>query len=302
MSNAASTMVGALWLLGCGGRAHGEPIEEPNNLAGGAALVGGQGGTGSAAGGAGAGGALLGRSGAGGAASGSAGEPEEPREPPTHIAGRWALFSFADPVGVQLVQAEWDLTGMGCAAGTPPAGMLPNYCGDIAGKVEGNRATFGFSFESYRYQAETVISADGTRMTGRFHGVQDWLAYPTAWLRVPDEAAYLEVKGTALEPPALAGWYDLELVEGDGSDYAPGASYRLRYSRRAIEGALGSFWGTEAGDPALGSPIHVGPVPATSPELPTELQLEFGDAALREVRAKTASGNAYTFAATRAAP
>jgi hypothetical protein len=299
VTKSASLLLSILWLLGCGGRAHSGLAEGSNSMAGGTALSG-SGGTAGAPSTSGTGGASLGASGAAGATG-----PDEPDGPmpqaPQQIPGRWALFSFDDPVGVKLVQTDGNLVGSGCAAGTPPLGNLPSFCGDLVGKVEGNQATFGFSFEGYRYVAETLISVDGTRMTGRFHAV-DWIDYPTAWLRVPENATYLEMMGTLLEPEELAGWYDLELVEADGGEYQAGIKYPLHYSRRSIAGALGCFWGTEASDPALGSPIRVGPVPATSPELPTDLQIEFADAGLRDVRATTASGHVYSFTAKRTSP
>ena len=69
-----------------------------------------------------------------------------------------------------------------------------------------------------------------------------------------------------------------------------------------ILGELGSFWGSEASDPAAGSPIRVGPVSATSPELAIGMQLEFVASGLTEVQVTTGSGNTYTFSASRAAP
>jgi hypothetical protein len=67
-----------------------------------------------------------------------------------------------------------------------------------------------------------------------------------------------------------------------------------------IQGALGSFWGTEASDPARGNPIRVGPVPATSPELPVDLTIAFEERGLTHVLAKTPSGGSYAFRAERA--
>jgi hypothetical protein len=177
-----------------------------------------------------------------------------------------------------------------------------SFCGDVSGKVHGNTASFGFNFEQYRYRAETVISVDGQRMTGRFHGAASWMDSPTAWLRVPDGAEYLEVIGGAFEPEGLNGSYELYLLRGAADEYQQGTPYHFHYSRRAIHGALGSFWGSEASDPNAGSPIRVGPVSATSPELPTSLSIEFSAAGLTQVDVKTASGNAYIFSAKRQAP
>jgi hypothetical protein len=226
-------------------------------------------------------------------------DPDPEPEAPMQIAGRWAQFGFEDPVGVKLIQTKGSLVGEGCAAGTPPLQMAQQYCGAIEGKITGHLASFGFHFDRNDYRAETVVSGDGRRMTGRFHGASAWLEHPTAWLRVADDAAFLESMGAPNEPEGLAGWYELEITEADGDEYQWKVPYRVYYSRRAIQGALGSFWGTETTDPALGSPIRVGPVPATSPELPVDLSIDFAASGLTSVRAKTASGNSYTFRATR---
>lgn len=282
----------AALLLACGGRSSrndlGEVVLPPSS--GGAAGA--------------AGSALTGGSSAWGGSRAAGGEPptlepEPDGRPPAKIAGRWAQFGFEDPVGVQLTQTNGKLIGRGCAAGAPPLAMDETYCGDLNGTVDGNEASFGFGFEGYRYQAQTVISADGQRMTGRFHGILDWLESPTAWLRLPDDAVFLEAMGKPSEPEALSGWYELRLTDGTAGEYQSGVPYRFLYSRRAIEGALGAFWGTEASDPAAGGPIRVGPVAATSPELPVSLQIEFSEHGLTEVKAQTASGNSYSFSAQR---
>jgi hypothetical protein len=283
-------------LAACGGRAHEGSGTEPPSDVGGSAAVGGAGSSGGAMASSGTGGGL--------AASGSGGAIElgpEP-QPPMQIAGRWAQFGFEDPVGVRLTQTNGSLVGEGCAAGAPPLEMEQSYCGAISGKVIGNQATFGFPFEGHYYQAETVISADGQRMTGRFHGVSGWLDQRTAWLRVADDAYFLDLMGAPDEPVALADAYLLDLEQGDGDEYQRGVAYRVHYSRRALHGALGSFWGTEATDPALGSPIRVGPVPATSAELPVDLSLDFAEKGLTAVRATTASGHRYSFRAQRETP
>lgn len=293
MKSLRYVVLGACTLLACGGRSKENGVDEL------AAGTSGAGGT-----------ALAGTGGTTLSASGShaaGGDPPTVRprpepEPPVQIAGRWAMFGFEDPVGIRLTQTNGQLVGRGCAAGVPPLNMEPSYCGDVNGTVEGNTATFGFSFEQYRYQAETVISADGQRMTGRFHGASSWMTTPTAWLRVPAGAEYLEVMGGALEPEGLSGWYELYLLEGAAGEYEQGTPYRLYYSRRAIQSALGSFWGSEASDPAAGSPIRVGPVSATSPELAIGMQIEFVASGLTQVEVTTGSGNSYSFSASRSEP
>jgi hypothetical protein len=139
-------------------------------------------------------------------------------------------------------------------------------------------------------------------MTGRVPGASSWMKTPTAWLRVPADAEYLEVMGGAFEPEGLSGWYELYLLEGAGAEYEQGAPYRFHYSRRAIQGELGSFWGSEASDPAAGSPIRVGPVSATSPELAIGMQIQFVASGLTRVEVTTGSGNTYTFRASRSEP
>jgi hypothetical protein len=294
MKSLSYVALGAGALLACGGRATSNDLDE---------LVPVTNGTG---GGTSAG--TAGTAGTGLATSGShaaGGEPStiQPKpEPPVQIAGRWAMFGFEDPVGIRLTQTNGQLVGRGCAAGVPPLDLEPSYCGDVNGTVEGNTAAFGFSFEQYHYQAETVISADGQRMTGRFHGASSWMKTPTAWLRVPADAEYLEVMGGAFEPEGLSGWYELYLLAGAGAEYEQGTPYRFHYSRRAIQGDLGSFWGSEATDPAAGSPIRVGPVSATSPELAIGMQIEFVASGLTQVDVTTGSGNTYTFSARRSEP
>jgi hypothetical protein len=68
-----------------------------------------------------------------------------------------------------------------------------------------------------------------------------------------------------------------------------------------LRGDLGAFWATELAVPTDGNSVHVGPVPATSPELTVEMQLDFGGQGFTRVTATTASGHVYVFAATRVA-
>src|SRR5450432_2584789 len=95
------------------------------------------------------------------------------------------MFTFEDPVGVELSEADGALSGRGCAGGLPsPNNNLTVFgCGVASGKVTGHQAFLSFSFESYTYAADTTISADGSRMTGRFHDTSEWEAYPMAWRR-----------------------------------------------------------------------------------------------------------------------
>ena len=291
-----------LLLTGCGGHSLKPGAEEPSPQGGGAGLAGAPasaqaGSSGSAAG-------LGPLAGAGGSA-GSVTDPEP--VPPAQIAGRWAMFNFEDPVGVDLVQSGSVLTGSGCAAGAPPLTEAPKiFCGAIKGKVVGNAATFGFPFEynNYYYFAETTVSKDGQRMTGRFHAI-DFLDYPTAWLRLVDDQAYLPQAQSprALDDP-LSGAYQVKVIAASqgGSDYEIDKTYRLNYFHHGLSGDLGSFWHSEATDPFEGSPIRVGPVAETAPELPTAIELDFEEDNFTEIRATTPKGHIYTFRASRIVP
>jgi hypothetical protein len=216
------------------------------------------------------------------------------------------MFNFEDPVGVQLAQSGSVLTGSGCAAGAPPlAEFAKSFCGAIKGAVVGNTATFEFRFEPYyQYYAETTVSKDGQRMTGRFHAVE-FLDNPTAWLRLADDQVYLpQAQGPrALEDP-LSGAYQIKVIAASqgGSDYVVDKTYRLNYFRHGLSGDLGSFWNTEATDPLEGSPLRVGPVAETAPELPTAIELDFEDDNFTEIRATTPRGHTYTFRASRIVP
>ena len=85
----AATLVASA-LAACGGRAQNQELGSKTFAAGAAGLENG---------------AQSGQSGAAGEA--------------TNIAGRWAMFTFEDPVGVELSEAEGALSGQGCAGGVP---------------------------------------------------------------------------------------------------------------------------------------------------------------------------------------
>jgi len=271
-------------------------------------------------GGAGVGGGPVGGTSTGGSAgsapAGSGGAAAPVDRPLVDISGRWGMFTFEDPVGVQLVQApDGTLTGRGCIAGAPDAsGFLappisPDWCGQITGAVRGRAAAFGFRFTfagQSGYSARVTVSEDGRRMAGVFNnGVAD-LEYPMAWLRVADDATWLPyTKATIGEDPAH-GHYQLTLVTADseGSEFQPDKAYLLAYTRDGIWGELGSFWNTEL-VPDTSKPngaLRVGPVPPTLTGLPTALSLVADGGDLRGVTASTASGGRYTFTAARQQP
>lgn len=290
-----------LLLTACGGQALKPSSDEPSPQGGGAGLAGAP--ASAQAGNSGSAGGIGPLAGAGGSA-GSVTDPEP--VPPAQIAGRWAMFNFEDPVGVQLAQSGSVLTGSGCASGAPPLTELAKvFCGAIKGEVVGNAATFGFPFEPNNYyRAETTVSKDGQRMTGRFHAIGD-LDNPTAWLRLADDQAFLPQAQSprALDDP-LSGAYLVKVIAASpgGSDYEVDKSYRLNYFHHGLSGALGSFWHSEATDPFEGSPIRVGPVAETAPELPTAIELDFEEDNFTEIRATTPKGHTYTFRASRIVP
>ena len=217
------------------------------------------------------------------------------------------MFSFEDPVGVRLVEGhDGSLTGRGCAAGAPGDDENEvSLCGDIVGKVTGFSASFGFDFDSepggFAYSARVTVSRDARRMTGTFSNGTGDSTFLMAWLRVRDGEVWLDRPPYDDKDP-LMGRYDLLFVSSatGGTEYVAGKPYNLAYWRHALSGSLGSFWGSEMSEPSQGSPVKIGPVAATSPELPVTVQVEFDALGFTQVTAQTASGNSYTFTATHA--
>lgn len=247
---------------------------------------------------------------AGASAAGAAGSPVDVA-PPIDISGRWAMFHFEDPVGVNLSESvTGNLGGRGCVAGAPYGDAQDdaafNLCGDVFGSVMGNRASFGFPIGPgvpAGYSAEVTISKDAQRMTGSLHtGTGDGIQ-SMSWLRVPAEQPWLVRAPSASDQvQPLDGSYEAHLVSsagGDGSEYLTTEMYAVHYSRRTLSGSLGSFWFSEMSDPAFGSPLRVGPVSATAPELPTSMRLEFDAQGFTEASVTTASGHDYAFVLRR---
>jgi len=226
-----------------------------------------------------------------------------PAKPNINISGRWGMFSFEDPVGVLITQTpDGTLRGRGCASEAPGSSLLgdpaPVFCGDLSGTVHGNRVEFQFPPVLDRvYATRVTVSEDGKRMAGTFDSGGGNLM-KVSWLRVADDAPWLPPGPSTFDEP-LAGTYTLTLVEttGKGGDFAAGTSYRVSYSRRTLLGDLGTFWNTEISDPNAGTPLRVGPVPATDPGLPMSLELDFGSTGFTGIRAVTPSGSSYTFSA-----
>jgi len=225
--------------------------------------------------------------------------------PPADISGRWGMFEFEDPVGVQLFEApDGTLTGSGCAAGAPGAGAVTPgnfYCGSITGKVTGAAASFSFPLTNVAatYSAQVIVSHDRQRMAGGFSGLNGPVGM-MAWLRVADGDQWLR-PFVPTDGDPLSGYYALDLIAGasDGDEFTAGTSYTLGYFARSLTGDLGSFWNSEMSDPSQGGPIRVGPVPVTVPTLPTSLSLEFDATGFVSVSAATPSGGFYRFTARR---
>ena len=140
-------------------------------------------------------------------------------------------------------------------------------------------------------------------MAGEFTNGSPDFSLSTAWLRVADDAEWIKRSNTNLsrDRAPLVGAYELTLIaeESTGPHFVPGRSYAFKYSQDGLGGDLGSFWNSEMSRVAAGSPQHVGPVPATAPALPISLDLDFDGGGIRRVTATMASGDRYTFAATK---
>lgn len=220
--------------------------------------------------------------------------------PLVDISGRWGLLGFEDPVGVQIDQRGETIGGEGCDVYAPPlqAEDQPWLCGPLSGSIVRERADFGFHFLDSDYAADVTVSADGQRMTGRFHGVSEWQTAPTAWLRVADGASWLSVPPPPHPKEAL---YSLELTAADGDEYRANEGHRLVAGYHGgLSGSLGSFWNTETRLSADGKTLDVGPVPLTTPELPVTMSLAIEDGEYTELSATTGSGHHYAFRMVRA--
>jgi hypothetical protein len=225
--------------------------------------------------------------------------------PPANIAGRWAMFLFEDPVGYNLFESDGVLSGQGCAGGAPSASDTLNrtivgfdaWCGAVSGKLAGHHAAFSFAFENFKpYAAETTISADGSRMTGRFGAADEWQPYPMAWLRVANDEIGLPVSENTQPFQGL----DLTLIEADSgaTEYVAGKVYRVKYFRSSFTGDLGAFAAIETKQASPDAPIIVGPVAMTVPELPVSMVIQVQDTRLTEFKVVTGSGHRFTFSAS----
>jgi hypothetical protein len=251
-------------------------------------------GSGTAGQGAGAGGAAQDSSAGAGGDVGGAAELVPP------LAGRWAMFAFEDPVGVELSEELGVLSGQGCYGGlpTPNHPELPSTCRPLTGMASGRHVRFAFAAETYTYAADVYVSADGQRMAGAFRATGGWGVSPFSWLRIGTDDGWMPraepASAVSLALEERSSWYELEgLVDVDGK---PGRIDILGYGQfRALAGTLGAFWESEMTWNEAEQTLVAGPVPETSPELPTQLTLRFQSTALVSVDAVFPSGDTTTF-------
>ncbi|HEX2873817.1 MAG TPA: hypothetical protein VHP33_21320 [Polyangiaceae bacterium] len=254
-------------------------------------------------GGAGAAGQGAGSSGAAqGGDAGAGGDGGGEAEPVPSLDGRWAMFSFEDPVGVELSEESGVLSGQGCYGGlpTPNHPEIPSTCQPLTGTASGRHVQFAFAAETYTYAANVYVSADGQRMAGAFRASGGWGVSPFSWLRIGANDGWMPraepASAVSLALEERSNWYELEgLVDVDGT---PGRIDILGYGQfRALAGTLGAFWESEMTWNEAEQTLVAGPVPETSPELPTQLTLRFQSTALVSVDAVFPSGDTTTFQA-----
>lgn len=239
-----------------------------------------------------AGGADDGSAGAGGA--GGAAEAVPP------LDGRWAMFSFEDPVAIDLSEEAGVLSGLGCYGGLPSPGFpeVGGSCRPIIGTVAGRHLQFSFAAEIAPYAANVYASADGQRMAGDFHDTGTWQANAFAWLRIGTDDPWLR---QSLEPTALS--VALQARSGRFGlaglvDHYDRPGYLAIYgSMRSIAGTLGAFWETEIAWNEAEQTLVAGPVAETAPEIATQLTLHFEGATFVSVDAVFPSGETRTLQA-----
>lgn len=235
-----------------------------------------------------------------GSSAGAGGDAGGAAEPAPPLEGRWAMFAFEDPVGVELSEESGVLSGQGCYGGlpTPNHPEIPSTCRPLTGTASGRHVQFAFAAETYTYAANAYVSADGQRMAGAFRASGGWGASPFSWLRVGADDGWMPraepASAVALALEERSGWYELEgLVDLDGK---PGRIDLLGYGQfRAVAGTLGAFWESEMTWNEAEQTLVAGPVPETSPELPTQLTLRFQSTTPVSVDAVFPSGDTTTF-------
>jgi len=213
------------------------------------------------------------------------------------------MFSFEDPVGIELSVSNGVLSGLGCYGGLPTT-LLPElarYCRPLAGTAEGRHLQFSFLAEQITYAADVYASSDGQRMAGDFRDTSGSWHSSFTWLRAADDYPWLRKSsepsavGLALEALSSGGSvYELEgLVDHFGR---PGILF-LYGAGGTVVGTLGAFWETEMTWNDAEQTLVAGPVPETALDLATQLTLHFNGPFLLSVDAIFPSGEARTFVA-----
>lgn len=236
----------------------------------------------------------------GAAGTGQGGVPSI-REPSPNVDGVWIMIGFEDPLMMMLSQHDGVLTGRGCD--TPSDDL---QCGDIVdGTLVGRRARVACSFSesTHGFSAETLVSADGTRMTGTF-SFDNQAGTGSTWLRavMSDQGYFLPIADNEILLRALRGRpvdYDLTLATGTmgGPAFASDRAYFLGLRERFIYGDLGAFHASEMFWSESDQTLSVGPVATTDPNLPSQLTLQFDDSGLITVLALLPAGSQYVFQA-----
>jgi hypothetical protein len=222
--------------------------------------------------------------------------------------------AWADSVAAELIQDGGVLTGTLCAGGLPtdPTDPLQTLdCGPIVdGRIEGRHVRFGAKLWIDVLSIDAEVSADGTRMGGRYL-VDEMPPQLTAWWPLdarsgwvdPQEGWPSDLLPFSCGDPAYNPGYDLTLVDAPAgsSEFTPDRTYLVVFCA-GIAGDLGAFGGADLHVTTEGgrtTTIVAGPVRETTPTPPTTVTLHFADGLLTTVEARTPSGATYSFRATR---
>lgn len=218
------------------------------------------------------------------------------------LEGRWAMFTFEDPVAIELSEDAGVLSGLGCYGGlpTPEYPELINSCQKLSGTADGRHVQFAFGALHETYAANVFVSADGQRMAGDFHDLVKWHASAFTWLRIGPDAPVLsqsrEPSPLGLMLEAQRGTYQLEgLVDRYGEPGYLG----FHPWNRTVAGTLGTFWETELAWNEAEQTLVAGPVAETAPDLATQLTLHFESGQFASVDAVFPSGETRTLQPVR---
>ena len=230
---------------------------------------------------------------------------------PAHVAGRWGMREeYADNPAAELIQTGDVLSGTLCPGGLPgDPNTDPGGCGPLTGRVDGRHVRFSAKNFEALVEVDAEVSMDGSRIGGTYsvYGV----TMSTAWSRLEDGASWFDPNENW--PPDLLEWscgdppynpgYLLTLVDDPtgSAEFTPDRKYLVVFCA-GIAGDLGSFGGADLHVVTVDghtTTIVAGPVPETTPTLPTELTLHFEQSLLVRVDVVTPSGASYSFRADR---